>query len=218
MCGRFGFTKPKEQIMKRFNLDRAPDNFPVLYNISPQQNVPAVLNTFPNQLAFIKWNLVPSWSKEPKTSYSMYNAKAETILEKQSYSRLIKSKRCLIISDGFYEWKKAGDKKIPYRIILKNEEPFAFAGIWDTWGEGKDQFYSCCIITCSPNKLVSGIHDRMPVILDPEDEIKWLQDTPINFVLSMLRAYPAEKMDAYPVSTLVNNAANNSPEIIKRTT
>ena len=145
----------------------------------------------------------------------MINARAETILEKPTYKRLIKSKRCLVISDGFYEWQKKVDKKIPYRIFLKNEEPFAFAGIWDSWGEGENQFYSFSIITTTPNKLVATIHDRMPVILDPEDESKWLQDTPMDRVLAMLRSYPAEKMDAYPVSTLVNSPMNNTAEVIK---
>ena len=145
----------------------------------------------------------------------MINARAESISEKPTYKRLIKSKRCLILATGFYEWKKSADKKTPYWIFLKNEEPFAFAGIWDTWGTGEKQFYSCSIITISANKLMTPIHDRMPVILDPEDESKWLQDTPINFVLSMLRSYPAEKMEAYPISSLVNSPSNNSVDIIK---
>lgn len=216
MCGRFSQTKSRQDIKKRFNLERAPDNLPLLFNIAPQQNAPVILNAFPSELALARFGLVPSWSKEEKTSYSMINARAETIFEKPAYKRLIKSKRCLVLSDGFYEWQKKVDKKIPYRIFLKNEEPFAFAGIWDSWGEGEKQFYSFSIITTTANKLVAGIHDRMPVILDPEDESKWLQDdTPMNFVLSMLRSYPAEKMVMYEVSTLVNSPGNNSAEIIK---
>lgn len=217
MCGRFSQTKKKQDIKKRFNLERVPDNLPELYNIAPQQNAPVILNAFPSELALARFGLVPSWSKEEKPAYSMINARAETIMEKQTYKRLIKSKRCLVISDGFYEWQKKVDKKIPYRIFLKNEDPFAFAGIWDSWGEGENQFYSFSIITTSPNKLVAAIHDRMPVILDPEDESGWLQDsTPIDHILSMLRSYPAEKMDAYPVSTLVNSPVNNSAEVIKQ--
>jgi putative SOS response-associated peptidase YedK len=147
----------------------------------------------------------------------MINARCETIMEKPTYKRLIKSKRCLCLSDGFYEWQKSVDKKVPYRFFLKNEEPFAFAGIWDHWSEGESEFFSFSIITCKANQIVSQAHDRMPVILDPEDESKWLQDdTPMNFILSMLRPYPAQKMDAYPISTLVNSPANNSPEIINR--
>ncbi|MBF0504598.1 MAG: SOS response-associated peptidase [Candidatus Omnitrophica bacterium] len=216
MCGRYGFAKPKEQVMKRFNIERVPEDLPLLYNIAPQQNAPAILNTFPNEVAMARFGLVPSWSKEEKTSYSMINARAETIMEKQTYKRLIKSKRCLVLSDGFYEWQKKVDKKTPYRIFLKNEEPFAFAGIWDHWGEGENEFYSFSIITTVANKLVAGIHDRMPVILDPEDESVWLQgNTPLDRVLAMLRSYPAEKMDAYPISNLVNSPENNTEEVIK---
>jgi putative SOS response-associated peptidase YedK len=215
MCGRFSQTKSIQDIKKRFNLERAPDNLPQLFNIAPQQDAPVVLNAFPSELALARFGLVPSWSKEEKPQYSMINARAETILEKPTYKRLIKSKRCLVLSDGFYEWQKKVDSKTPYRIFMKNEEPFAFAGLWDTWGEGENQFYSFSIITTTPNKLVAAIHDRMPVILDPEDESKWLQDTPMNIILSMLRSYPAEKMDAYPISNLVNIPTNNSLDIIK---
>ena len=215
MCGRFSQTKSKQDIKKRFNLERAPENLPQLFNIAPDQDAPVVLNAFPNELALARFGLVPSWSKEEKPQYSMINARAETIMEKPTYKRLIKSKRCLVLSDGFYEWQKKVDKKTPYRIFLKNEEPFAFAGLWDKWGEGEDQFYSFSIITTTPNKLVAGIHDRMPIILDPEDESKWLQETPMNIVMSMLRSYPAEKMDMYPISNLVNVPTNNSLDIIK---
>jgi len=217
MCGRFSQTKKIQDIKKRFNLERVPDNLPELYNIAPQQNAPVVLNAFPSELALARFGLVPSWSKEEKTSYSMINARAETIMEKPTYKRLIKSKRCLVIADGFYEWQKKVDKKIPYRIFLKNDDLFAFAGIWDHWGEGDNEFYSFSIITTTPNKLMATIHDRMPVILEPEVESKWLQDgTPIDRVLSMLRSYPAEKMDAYPISALVNSPVNNTVEIIER--
>src|SRR5665213_3503734 len=216
MCGRFSQSKKKQDIKKRFNLERVPDNLPELYNIAPSQNAPVVLNAFPSELALARFGLVPAWSKEDKTAYSMINARAETIMEKPTYKRLISKKRCLVIADGFYEWQKKVDKKIPYRIFLKNEEPFAFAGIWDTWGEGENQFYSFSIITTTPNKLMAGIHDRMPVILEPEDESVWLQDgTPLDRVLTMLRSYPAEKMEAYPISTLVNSPGNNTAEIIK---
>ena len=159
MCGRFSHTKSKRDIKKRFNLERAHENLPQLFNIAPDQDAPVVLNAFPNELALARFGLVPSWSKEEKPQYSMINARAETIMEKPTYKRLIKSKRCLVLSDGFYEWQKKVDKKTPYRIFLKNEEPFAFAGLWDKWGEGEDQFYSFSIITTTPNKLVAGIHD-----------------------------------------------------------
>ena len=217
MCGRYSQSRSKQDIKKRFNVERVSEDLPLLFNIAPQQNAPVVLNAFPNEVALARFGLVPAWSKEEKTSYTMINARAETILEKPTYKRLVKAKRCLVLSDGFYEWQKKADKKTPYRIFLKNEEPFAFAGIWDSWGEGEKKFYSFSIITTSANKLVAGIHDRMPVILDPEDESVWLQDgTPMDRVLALLSGYPAEKMDSYPISNLVNSPGNNTEEVIKR--
>ena len=215
MCGRFSQTKKIKDIKKRFNVERVPENLPELYNIAPEQNAPVILNAFPNEIALARFGLVPSWSKEEKTAYSMINARAETILEKPTYKRLIKSKRCLVISDGFYEWQKKFDHKTPYRIHLKNDEPFAMAGIWDKWGQGESIFFSFSIITTTPNKLVSPIHDRMPVILDPTDESLWLQDTPLERIMPMLRNYPAEKMETYRISNLVNSPLNNSEEIFK---
>jgi len=159
MCGRFSQTKSKQDIKKRFNVERVPDDLPALFNIAPYQTAPAILNKFPSEVVLARFGLVPSWSKEEKPAYSMINARAETIMEKPTYKRLIKSKRCLILGDGFYEWQKKVDKKIPYRIFLKNEDPFAFAGIWDHWGEGEKQFYSFSIITTTPNKLMASIHD-----------------------------------------------------------
>jgi putative SOS response-associated peptidase YedK len=120
------------------------------------------------------------------------------------------------LANFFFEWKVEGKTKQPYLISLKDQEPFAIAGIWGTWG--KEQLKSCCIITTTPNKVVEKIHNRMPVILSPEDEFTWLEDISSEKALTMLKAYPASKMDAYPVSTLVNVPANNSPEIIKRIT
>ena len=216
MCGRFGFAKPKEQIMKRFNVERVPDNLTLRYNISPSQNAAAILNKFPNQVVLCRFGLVPSWSKEDKSQYTMINARCETVFEKPTYKRLIKSKRALILADNFFEWRKVGLKKIPYRIFLKNEEPFAMAGLWDSWGEGTSQFFSFSILTTSANNIVLPLHDRMPILLDPEDEAKWLQDdTPMNVISGMFRSYPAEKMDAYPISPLVNSPSNDSIDILK---
>lgn len=210
MCGRFGFAKPKETVKKRFNLKKLPDNLPLLYNIAPQQNIPTILNESPDELSMTRWGLVPHWSKEETFKLNLINAKAETIAEKPIFKGSLKSKRCLVLADGFYEWKKVEGKKAPYRIMMKDEDLFAFAGIWECWGEGDKQIKTCCIITTAANKLVADIHDRMPVILSKEDESKWLSDLSLDEAVGMLKPYDQDLMKAYPISTLVNSPSNNS--------
>lgn len=214
MCGRFSQTKSKQDIKKRFNVKKIPDGSGELYNVAPDGNIPVILNDAPDEVTLARWGLVPSWSKEPRTSYSMINARAETLLEKPSYKRLIEKRRCLIIADSFYEWKKTDGKKQPFRIMLKSDELFAFAGLWDLWEKEGNALISCSIITTSPNALVAKIHDRMPVILARDAERAWLSDIPVKEALAQLRAYEAKDMKAYPIATAVNNPSNNTPEII----
>ena len=145
----------------------------------------------------------------------MINAKAETIAEKPAYKGCLKHKRCLILADSFYEWKKTKDGKRPYRIFLKNEEPFAFAGIWDLWEKGESALVSCSIITTGANALVKNIHDRMPVILPPEDEARWLQAEDLETALSLLKPFEAKKMDAYEISAQVNSPRNDTASILE---
>ncbi len=215
MCGRFSQTKSKQEVKKRFNLKKVPENIGSLFNIAPQQDVEVILNESPDELSFARWGLLPSWSKEEKTPYSMINSMAETILEKPTFKRLIKSKRCLIIADSFYEWKKAALKKTPYRILMKDEGLFAFAGIWDSWEKDGVVIKSCSIITTAPNNLVAGIHDRMPVILPLEKEQEWLNSDNSESLVELLKAYPEKSMKTYQISTLVNSPSNNSAEVIK---
>ncbi len=215
MCGRFSQSKSKQEVKKRFNLKKVPDKIKPLFNVTPQQDIEVVFNETPDELSFARWGLLPSWSKEEKTPYSMINARAETITEKPTYKRLIKSKRCLIIADSFYEWKKVSKEKIPYRILMKDESLFAFAGIWDIWEKEGNIIKSCCIITIAPNKLCETIHDRMPVILPKECEGEWLSDAPMEKVLGLLKTYPNELMKCYAISTKINNPSNNTEEVIK---
>lgn len=216
MCGRFSQSKSKQDVKKRFNLKKIPDNLEPLFNIAPQRDILAILNETPDELSYVRWGLIPSWSKEEKTPYSMINARAETITEKPTYKRLIKSKRCLIIADSFFEWKVVSLKKAPYRIMMKDEGLFAFAGIWDSWEKEGVTIKSCSIITTSPNELVANIHDRMPVILKQEQEELWLKEDNLDNVVSMLHAYPKESMQAYPIKPLVNSPTNNTAEVFER--
>ena len=213
MCGRFSQTKSKHDIKKRFNVKKVPDTIVPLFNISPDGDVPVILNESPKDVSLARWGLIPSWAKEEKTQYSMINARAETLLEKPSYKRLIQRKRCLIIADSFYEWKKINGKKAPYRIMLKNDELFAFAGLWDLWEKDGKSITSCSIITTSPNKLCEKIHDRMPVILPRDKENEWLSEIPVEKAIFILKPYDDKEMKAYEISVKVNNPMNNSADI-----
>jgi putative SOS response-associated peptidase YedK len=144
----------------------------------------------------------------------MINARAETLLEKPAYKRLIQKKRCLLIADGFYEWKKTNGLKTPYRIMLKTGELFAFAGLWDLWEKEGKRILSCSIITTFPNALCKEIHDRMPVILPREREGEWLSDIPVEKAIEFLQPYTNDAMTCYEISSNVNNPKNNSVDII----
>ena len=215
MCGRFSQTKSKQEIKKRFNAKKIPDGIENLYNIAPEQKIPTILNESPDDISLARWGIIPSWSKEEKTQYSMINARAETLLEKPAYKRLVQKKRCLIIADSFFEWKKTNGRKIPFRIMLKNGDLFAFAGLWDLWEKEGKRIFSCSIITTSPNKLCEGIHDRMPVILPKAREGEWLSDIPVEKALNFLAPYANDEMKCYEIKPKVNNPVNNLAEIIK---
>jgi putative SOS response-associated peptidase YedK len=223
MCGRFTLTASVDQLIDRFDIEYflEQEDFLPSYNIAPSQSVVAVINNGRhNKMGYLRWGLIPPWAKDMSIGHKMINARSETLLEKPSFRTAYKKKRCLIIADSFYEWKRLDEKrKIPMRIKLKSEELFAMAGLWENWQspEGKSIF-SCTVITTTPNKLVEGIHDRMPVILRPEDERTWL-DPNINDtrILEPLLTPLEEKwMEVYEVSSLVNSPKNNSIELIHR--
>jgi len=187
------------------------------YNVAPSQDVLVILNKGSNHLALFRWGLIPFWAKDPSISHKMINARAETVDEKPSYRTCLQRNRCLIVADGFYEWKKEGPTKRPHRITLKSQELFGFAGLWDTWRSPTGEIVnSCTIITTTPNELMAPIHNRMPVILPREVEQVWL-DQGINdstFLKSLLTPYPADRMMAYEVSTFVNSVKNNGIECL----
>jgi len=214
MCGRYSQTKTDgKKLKERFKLKKIP-KLEAQYNIAPSQPVAAILNTRPDELVFARWGLVPSWADAINTNYPMINARAETLLEKPAYKGLVGHKRCLIIADSFYEWKKTGKDREPYRILLKNEGSFAFAGLWDCWEKDGDELYSCTIITTSANDLVREIHDRMPVILPESRENDWLVAADAKQALSLLTPCDSNLLKAYRVSKMVNSPANTSAEVI----
>lgn len=219
MCGRFSLQTKPSQITYALRLPAgAADQIQPRYNIAPSQPVAGILRDPHLRLDFFTWGLVPSWSKDPAFGMRMINARAETLSEKPSFKGLLRSNRCLIPADGFYEWKNAGGRKQPYYIRLKSKAPFGFAGLWSHWcGPDGSEIRSCTIITTQPNELMASIHQRMPVILRDEAVEEWLDPSRFDRdrVLGLLRPLAAEEMEAVAVSTMVNSPANDRAECIR---
>lgn len=225
MCGRFTLTADPDSIRQAFALGKAAgtalaEHAP-RYNIAPSQPVAAVLAAADGarQLEYFQWGLIPAWAKDPKIGYKMINARAETVAEKPSFRTALKKRRCLILADGFYEWRRDGQTKTPIYIQMKTGEAFAFAGLYEFWKPPEsDKFVkSCAIITTTPNSLMEKIHDRMPVILKPQAFDAWLApgEQPAEKLAALLKPYAATQMKATRVSTLVNNARVDSPDCIR---
>lgn len=222
MCGRYSLFADFRKIEDRFGEATFEiDEYEPNYNIAPSQQVLAVINDgSKNRLGHLKWGLVPPWAKDAKIGFKMINARAETVHEKPSFREALKKKRCLIVADSFYEWKRNDERKVPMRIKMKNDELFAMAGLWETWKDPKGELvHTCTILTTEPNGLMSSIHDRMPVILKPEDEATWLDSSiqDVEKLKHLLHPFKEESlMDTYEVSDQVNSPKNNSPELIER--
>jgi len=221
MCGRFTLTVSPEELQAAFPNFHIPVDLPPSYNIAPSQPIPVIPNDGVNRLDFYQWGLIPSWTKvENLGKFSFINARSETAAEKPSFKNSFKRRRCLILADGFYEWSKStsGKGKAPYYFTMKDQKPFAFAGLWEIWNSPEgDPLKSACILTTTPNELVKPIHNRMPVILAPEDYDTWLDpvENKAPVFQPLLRSFPAELMQSYPVSTYVNSPKNNSPQCIQ---
>ena len=221
MCGRFTLRSNPHRIAEVFQLEQQLELFP-RYNIAPTQDIAAVrfdADQNRRQLSFLYWGLIPSWAKDAKIAGRMINARAETLAEKPSFRHAFAKKRCLIPADGFYEWKKLGDgTKQPYYIHRQDDEPFAFAGLWESWKTEGRTIESCTIITTSANELMEPLHDRMPVILPAEVYAVWL-DPEIQdkaALAELLKPFDSDLLEAYPVSTLVNNSRNENPKCLER--
>ena len=218
MCGRYSQSSEISKLMSRFQVPLPPFEYSPRYNIAPLQNALIILYQEKKTLALYRWGLIPSWAKSPNIGQRMINARAETIREKPSFKRLIQRKRCLVVADGFYEWKVTphSKTKTPMRVVLKSSELFSFAGLWDNWkGPNGKETYSFTIITTHANSAIQAIHNRMPVILSPEDEELWLDmRADPSQVLALLRPYSEDDMAFYPVSRIVNSPQNDSPQCI----
>ena len=218
MCGRFTLRTPAKDIAEVFQLLHALELSP-RYNIAPTQPVAVVRQIDRHrEISMMRWGLVPSWSKDPKSGPPLINARADTVATKPSFRSAFKSRRCLIPADGFFEWQKTGEKtKQPFYIRLAKDHPFAFAGLCEHWG-GSDSsaIESCVIITTDANETLRPLHDRMPVILREADYDRWLdpkaQDA--GNLGKLLKPYPSEEMTAFPVTTFVNSPRKESAACI----
>jgi putative SOS response-associated peptidase YedK len=221
MCGRFTLTVSPEELQAAFPNFTIPGDLPPSYNIAPSQPIPVILNNGEEKLDFVTWGLIPFWTKPDKVGkFALINARSETAAEKASFKTPFRRRRCLILADGFFEWSKSssGKSKTPYFITLKDQSPFAFAGLWDSWNSPEgDSIKTGCILTTSPNDLVKPIHDRMPVILPKDQYQTWLSPDEVKpeMIQPLMIPYPANEMQAYPVSTFVNSPKNNSPQCIQ---
>jgi putative SOS response-associated peptidase YedK len=220
MCGRFALIVDASVLADVFDVD-PPRELTPRFNIAPTQAIPIVRigKESPRECSFVRWGLVPSWAKDQKIGARMINARGETVAEKPSFRSAVKNRRCLIPADGFYEWVKTAGGKQPHFIHFANGRPFAFAGLWERWHKGEgDPLETCTIITTTPNDLIAGLHDRMPVILPRDRFEEWIEPAPLSpdRLQELLVPHPDEGMEAYPVSTYVNKPINDGPECIVR--
>ena len=212
MCGRYTlFTT--DELEDRYRVD-VSDAIRENYNVAPSQTMPVVTN---EGLKMMRWGLIPPWSKDEKIGYKLINARSETIFEKPIWKKPIMQRRCLIPANGFYEWKKLDESKQPYYIHLKKMQIFSFAGVWEMWKHDGKEWHTFSILTTTPNKEMSLIHDRMPVILHENDESQWLTADNQNDISVLLQPYANNELDTVKVSTSVNAVSRNEPSLIQQT-
>ena len=215
MCGRYTVFREVQEIRARWNVLIDEFLYKRTYNAAPSRLLPVISTADPAVISFYRWGLIPSWAKDMSLGARMINARAETLMEKPSFRTLIKSRRCLVLTNGFYEWKDTVHGKQPYFITLRDTGFFTFAGLWDRWKQNGEDIFSFTIITVAANEQMQDIQHRMPVILPAEAELKWLDPSlPPEVAMSLLKPYSAGEMTVYPVSKAVNNAATDDVVLI----
>jgi len=221
MCGRYRVSRRKQIIEEHFDSASGEGDWGPRYNVAPTQPVP-IIRQHPKEprrgLSLVRWDLIPSWAKDASGAAGMINARSETAAAKPAFRDAMKLRRCLIPADGFYEWMRAGKTKQPYCFEVNEGELFAFAGLWERWKDPNGNWIkSCTILTTMPNAVTAAIHDRMPVILDPDVYDIWLDPgfRDVTAVSEMLKPYDGRVMRSFPVSTRINQTANDDAECAK---
>ena len=220
MCGRYAFFSPAEAVRRVFGVREAPALAP-RYNVAPTQPVAVVREASPGdrRLAMLHWGLIPSWAKERSIGNRMINARAETVAEKPSFKHAFRKRRCLVLADGFYEWKRTSAGKTPMYIKLATGKPFAFAGLWESWNDpaGDESLESCTIVTTDAAASIAEIHNRMPVVLPTEAFGPWLDPSVEDVAVLSRWLGPCDpsRLAAWPVSRRVNNPRHEGPDLIE---
>ena len=217
MCGRFTVTSPADILIEEFGLSRISAAFSPSFNIAPTQLAPVVTHFRDRELELFQWGLVPSWSRDRKIGSSLINARCESVRTKPTFKEAFARRRCLVLADGFYEWKKEVGRKIPMYIRRQCRRPFAFAGLWEGWHAPDGEVVrTCTVLTTEPNDVMADIHDRMPVILPPDARDVWLNPDVTNWdtLRPLMTPYTHGDLEAYSVSPLVNSPANDCADCI----
>lgn len=219
MCGRFAQRTDPKRLAKQFGVEEVPESEP-RYNIAPTQGILGVREGADGrEMTLLKWGLVPSWARDSSMGARLINARSETVAEKPAFRQSYKQRRCIIPADGFYEWQRTRGRKQPFFFQMRNESPFGFAGLWDRWErEDGAPLQSCTILTTEANEVLRPVHDRMPVIIHPDDYELWLGCNPRKQELlrDLLRPFPSSKMIGYPVSTAINSPGSQGSKLIER--
>jgi len=219
MCGRFTITLEAVELQQDLGIAAMPTDWQPRFNVAPTQPVAAVMDASSRRAEWLRWGLIPSWAKDPTIASRLINARSETVAEKPSFRQAFNRRRCLILADGFYEWKRSASQKgpsQPYYFQRIDKKPFAFAGLWETWKPPEGEIIrTCIIITCPANEIISPVHERMPVMVSGESMWNWLEPCSPDALMSILRPYPPDWMTAFPISRLVNNASMESPDMVK---
>jgi putative SOS response-associated peptidase YedK len=213
MCGRFTLTSSPAELRREFLLADWPAERRPRYNIAPTQDVAALRGVADERhLAWLRWGLVPAWATDVRVGARMINARGETVAAKPAFRSAFRRRRCLVLADGFYEWRAEPDGKVPVWVHRRDGAPFAFAGIWERCERaGEEPIESCAIITGPADAFMQPVHDRMPVILGREQRERWLEDAPEAELLKLLRATPSADLQMHAVSRLVNSPRNDVP-------
>jgi putative SOS response-associated peptidase YedK len=216
MCGRYAITSAPEAIRRLFGYDEQP-NFPPRYNVAPTQPVPIVrMMEGKRRFALVRWGFIPSWVKDPRTFSLLINARGESLGDKPAFRAAMRYRRCLFPADGFYDWRRAGERVTPYYVRLKAGGPMALAGLWENWmGPHGEEMETAVIVTTRANRLLAPIHPRMPVIVPPEAFDLWLDArVEATTAAALIAPAPEDMLEMHEVSPAVNSAANDTPDLI----